>query len=61
MIGHKLLNKMKSATVAESKLFYQLNKALLLFLSRPHQPSLQPLASLPHGCLLGCGVVSAAA
>jgi hypothetical protein len=28
MIGHKLLNKMKSATVAEPKLFHQLNNPL---------------------------------
>jgi len=32
MIGHKLPNKTKSATVAEPKLFHQLNNSLKQFI-----------------------------
>jgi deoxyadenosine/deoxycytidine kinase len=41
MIGHKLPNKTKSATVAEPKYFHHLNKPLgLFFSSLPAIPSL---------------------
>jgi hypothetical protein len=33
MIRHKLPNKMKSATIAEPKLFHQLNKAIIFFMA----------------------------
>jgi hypothetical protein len=42
MIGHKLLNKTKSATVAEPKLFHQLNKPCYIC-SRGNRSSMYPI------------------
>jgi hypothetical protein len=48
MIGHKLPNKTKSATVAEPKLFHQLNNPLNVFceIRTSQLPSFAPTSSV---------------
>jgi hypothetical protein len=46
MIGHKLSNKTKSATVAEPKLFHQLNN--------PFNAKTNVIGFLPFGAWLAC-------